>query len=127
MGRNADLVQPGHQIFRDPVVEHALAGDDAALLVVEGAGIVLEILHQRARLRALEQDLRLAFINAAAPGHGGLPNKAAEWRNKMGTSLGPMRSALLRSEEHTSALQSLMRISYAVFCLKKKKRNMNTI
>src|SRR3546814_2884322 len=31
------------------------------------------------------------------------------------------RSALARSEEHTSELQSLMRISYAVFCLKKKK------
>src|SRR3546814_9412601 len=31
--------------------------------------------------------------------------------------------ALARSEEHTSELQSLMRISYAVFCLKKKKTN----
>src|SRR3546814_9263087 len=30
-------------------------------------------------------------------------------------------AAALRSEEHTSELQSLMRISYAVFCLKKKK------
>src|SRR3546814_1914974 len=30
---------------------------------------------------------------------------------------------LARSEEHTSELQSLMRISYAVFCLKKKKKN----
>src|SRR3546814_2283460 len=30
--------------------------------------------------------------------------------------------ALARSEEHTSELQSLMRISYAVFCLKKKKK-----
>src|SRR3546814_4411438 len=29
----------------------------------------------------------------------------------------------IRSEEHTSELQSLMRISYAVFCLKKKKRS----
>src|SRR3546814_7720222 len=29
----------------------------------------------------------------------------------------------IRSEEHTSELQSLMRISYAVFCLKKKKKN----
>src|SRR3546814_2970298 len=29
----------------------------------------------------------------------------------------------VRSEEHTSELQSLMRISYAVFCLKKKKHN----
>src|SRR3546814_7306832 len=31
--------------------------------------------------------------------------------------------ARYRSEEHTSELQSLMRISYAVFCLKKKKKN----
>src|SRR3546814_2585442 len=31
-----------------------------------------------------------------------------------------------RSEEHTSELQSLMRISYAVFCLKKKKQNKQT-
>src|SRR3546814_1935672 len=31
-----------------------------------------------------------------------------------------------RSEEHTSELQSLMRISYAVFCLKKKKQNTQT-
>src|SRR3546814_1388315 len=33
------------------------------------------------------------------------------------------RPAVTRSEEHTSELQSLMRISYAVFCLKKKKSN----
>src|SRR3546814_8309000 len=32
------------------------------------------------------------------------------------------RGRLARSEEHTSELQSLMRISYAVFCLKKKKK-----
>src|SRR3546814_8835863 len=31
-------------------------------------------------------------------------------------------TGILRSEEHTSELQSLMRISYAVFCLKKKKQ-----
>src|SRR3546814_12858801 len=35
----------------------------------------------------------------------------------------PTRHA--RSEEHTSALQSLMRTSYAVFCLKKKKKHIN--
>src|SRR3546814_2761952 len=33
-----------------------------------------------------------------------------------------MRPLVLRSEEHTSELQSLMRISYAVFCLKKNKQ-----
>src|SRR3546814_6776796 len=32
------------------------------------------------------------------------------------------RVRTMRSEEHTSELQSLMRISYAVFCLKKKKK-----
>src|SRR3546814_4580201 len=36
------------------------------------------------------------------------------------------RRILRRSEEQTSELQSLMRISYAVFCLKKKNKNMKT-
>src|SRR3546814_8828901 len=35
----------------------------------------------------------------------------------------PVQACRMRSEEHTSELQSLMRISYAVFCLKKKKTN----
>src|SRR3546814_8361371 len=39
--------------------------------------------------------------------------------------LPPRLQIILRSEEHTSELQSLMRISYAVFCLK-KKTNYNT-
>src|SRR3546814_7992125 len=47
--------------------------------------------------------------------------------NKSGYLAGNMciegqRKNFERSEEHTSELQSLMRISYAVFCLKKKKR-----
>src|SRR3546814_1591660 len=37
----------------------------------------------------------------------------------------PVPAEWLRSEEHTSELQSLMRISYAVFCLKKKKNTRN--
>src|SRR3546814_7074061 len=45
-----------------------------------------------------------------------------------GNKVGPVAqwlelAAHNRSEEHTSELQSLMRISYAVFCLKKKKHN----
>src|SRR3546814_5026206 len=36
--------------------------------------------------------------------------------------LGPSLTNAMRSEEHTSELQSLMRISYAVFCLQKKKK-----
>src|SRR3546814_1673237 len=38
---------------------------------------------------------------------------------------GAVQGDLQRSEEHTSELQSLMRISYAVFCLKKKKKKNN--
>src|SRR3546814_2648001 len=46
--------------------------------------------------------------------------------NSVATALvdaGLGHQAKVRSEEHTSALQSLMRSSYAVFCLKKKKKN----
>src|SRR3546814_5788334 len=42
-------------------------------------------------------------------------------KSKSSSLRSPPSSALRRSEEHTSELQSLMRISYAVFCLKKKK------
>src|SRR3546814_9341030 len=38
-----------------------------------------------------------------------------------------MGSCFLRSEEHTSELKALMRISYAVFCLTKQKRKMQRI
>src|SRR3546814_2451962 len=57
------------------------------------------------------------------------------WNTKVGDRdvlLVELRHELLskrteRSEEHTSELQSLMRISYAVFCLKKKKRSKKLI
>src|SRR3546814_2580331 len=42
--------------------------------------------------------------------------------NGAGTADDPVWQERRRSEEHTSELQSLMRISYAVFCLKKKKK-----
>src|SRR3546814_7821306 len=42
------------------------------------------------------------------------------------TAIDLLNSIVQRSEEHTSELQSLMRISYAVFCLKKKKKNKKT-
>src|SRR3546814_2888368 len=54
-------------------------------------------------------------------------SKAGYGRVVLTSSIGGLYS--IRSEEHTSELQSLMRISYAVFCLKKnkKKRYTNTI
>src|SRR3546814_3924777 len=57
--------------------------------------------------------------------------RAAHWRSRHGasqlfrqarTTVRPSVEGRYRSEEHTSELQSLMRISYAVFCLTKKKR-----
>src|SRR3546814_9007922 len=54
-----------------------------------------------------------------ASGKGGIIRRmAAEW---------DPRYFEVRSEEHTSELQSLMRISYAVFCLKKKNQHKNRI
>src|SRR3546814_8760622 len=49
----------------------------------------------------------------------GIGHVAAQFARDIGQSL--FRHTPYRSEEHTSELQSLMRISYAVFCLKKKK------
>src|SRR3546814_4504458 len=57
----------------------------------------------------------------------------AHFFERGGHGFGLMKSAGLpvaiwpRSEEHTSELQSLMRISYAVFCLKKKKTDTQTL
>src|SRR3546814_6223270 len=51
---------------------------------------------------------------------GDLYSTAITWNTNKYKSEAPQRS-----EEHTSELQSLMRISYAVFCLKKKKRKSN--
>src|SRR3546814_5769914 len=47
--------------------------------------------------------------------------------SKDGDAVGQGQRFTLRSEEHTSELQSLMRISYAVFCLKKKKQVKNRL
>src|SRR3546814_9027377 len=67
--------------------------------------------HRRPRRRARQADRR---DRTAAEKSRGVP---APW-NSTGQGL-----FALRSEEHTSELQSLMRNSYAVFCLKKKKYN----
>src|SRR3546814_4542623 len=58
--------------------------------------------------------------------HGGAPRKERDERGERSQRRLEV-SAALRSEEHTSELQSLMRISYAVFCLKKKNKKKVTI
>src|SRR3546814_1104723 len=57
--------------------------------------------------------------------HWARPQRQVRCAEPAGARLGEdavQRRRRLRSEEHTSELQSLMRISYAVFCLKKKKQ-----
>src|SRR3546814_6906094 len=51
--------------------------------------------------------------------------KALDLGTATGHPVNPNRKPFERSEEHTSELQSLMRISYAVFCLKKKKHKLH--
>src|SRR3546814_6721979 len=75
---------------------------------------------------------RPVYMGAAAQGQGGNPRRGMDakvtGRSKAVHSMtgfarrdGGDAAVSWRSEEHTSELQSLMRISYAVFCLKKKK------
>src|SRR3546814_1412572 len=72
-----------------------------------------------------EPDQRIADVADRAVGHQaldvGLADRGERAQGHGGDGDEP------RSEEHTSELQSLMRISYAVFCLKKKKKMKTTL
>src|SRR3546814_4859318 len=52
-------------------------------------------------------------------------HRARDQHDEFGVARVMLQDYRRRSEEHTSELQSLMRISYAVFCLKKKKTRQN--
>src|SRR3546814_3811795 len=66
-------------------------------------------------------------LNARVPGIIGRHRELAEAEladvRKLYAEARTTQQPLIRSEEHTSELQSLMRISYAVFCLKKKTKH----
>src|SRR3546814_6334311 len=69
-------------------------------------------------------------VNAVAPGWIDTASASA-YERRLGAATPVGRSGTAdevahRSEEHTSELQSLMRISYAVFCLKKKNKTTKT-
>src|SRR3546814_1604436 len=90
-------------------VRHAIAGD-------LDPKRTLDVLHERmgGKQRMAKADLaRLVLLCA-----DDLDGELKQARRQI-----PRRGKGKRSEEHTSELQSLMRISYAVFCLKKKKRH----
>src|SRR3546814_5170422 len=65
-------------------------------------------------LKPLTRDLNAMIVSEH--------NQQTRYRNALGDLAHSLKTPLARSEEHTSELQSLMRISYAVFCLKKKNK-----
>src|SRR3546814_6627632 len=107
----------------------------------------LDELGAAAKLRAFRdangalRDLSFDTISAAGP-NGALPHYKVDETTNRAVETGTLylvdsgghyddgttditRTIAIRSEEHTSELQSLMRTSYAVFCLKKKTTNTN--
>src|SRR3546814_1924328 len=98
---------------------------------VRAAGHPQRHLGNRRRRHFCRVVLRLP--HGARPGAGGAVDATGGTLGRAATdpsSLDGVQSRALRrlpgrSEEHTSELQSLMRISYAVFCLKKKKKTYN--
>src|SRR3546814_11667298 len=80
----------------------------------DGSGAGSDVSRHR-RHRDLHAQLT---AHSKAPDHEPRP----QHHRQLPRSLHKLHRQRVRSEEHTSELQSLMRISYAVFCLKKKKR-----
>src|SRR3546814_5180190 len=70
--------------------------------------------------------LKIPAVLTAGPYGGGIVNLPALVIALLVTWLLMIGTTESRSEEHTSELQSLMRTSYAVFCLKKKKKMKNS-
>src|SRR3546814_6529092 len=91
--------------------------------VAEGPARPLQLRGHDADLRVAgrRRGLRSRLARRGQPGRGSRQAEAAEAALRQ-----PGRHLAGRSEEHTSELQSLMRISYAVFCLKKKTVHTNT-
>src|SRR3546814_4397517 len=82
----------------------------------EGAAGMVQLVRDDAEAVDLDRLVRRDGVEAD------VRRQRIEWHGERGRAvLAAERLLGIRSEEHTSELQSLMRISYAVFCLKKKK------
>src|SRR3546814_10056100 len=91
-----------------------MAADEAGIMKDEVAGRLAERMALERR-----EEVRDALGGSAAV----WAQEAVLWAAVVPDRGGVEQSGDARSEEHTSELQSLMRISYAVFCLQKKKQN----
>src|SRR3546814_9443917 len=113
-----DRLDHGNRSLEDPLLTAKLARRATTLTVCPLSNLklcVVDDLDDHPISRMLKSGLR-ATVNSDDPAYfGGYVND--NFRALAATG----RLDRDRSEEHTSELQSLMRISYAVFCLKKKK------
>src|SRR3546814_8050166 len=105
----------------DGVVTH-LPAEAREVFDVSGAGDTVVSTLAAALGAGLPLVDAAGFANAAAGLVVGKVGTAVVYRDELAAKLRERK----RSEEHTSELQSLMRISYAVFCLKKKNNKKTT-
>src|SRR3546814_10563757 len=118
---------PSHQLIRETVAQPVSVGPDRFLHVSIGYGRHTDrqshdkhcneslIPRSNIRLRPVNEGVREAVDRLM------VHIQAVRYQAEFGQDARSENAA--RSEEHTSELQSLMRISYAVFCLKKKNTN----
>src|SRR3546814_4200493 len=109
-----DTLFPYTTLFRSVPSDIPGGEDEIMLSIVREPGATLQpaeiLVHARLHMPRFAQPRYLAFVDD-------LPRTETEKVSKA-----VLRAAgVIRSEEHMSELQSLMRLSYAVYCLKKKK------
>src|SRR3546814_8700706 len=97
-----------------------------AAIAVDSAARLSELNHSRFIIAAVSQTRRSGFLWIATSGRGHYGRRRLTRHHPQYLRTPVPADNRRRSEEHTSELQSLMRISYAVFCLKKKKPNKQT-
>src|SRR3546814_5605021 len=108
-------------LFAHPIKEIRQIADEVGAIVLFDAAHMSGMIAGKAWQQPLQEGAHLMTMSTykSLGGHAGgliVTNDAA-----LAKKLEAIAFPGLRSEEHTSELQSLMRISYAVFCLKKNK------
>src|SRR3546814_2547597 len=102
-----------------------VAASDASVLITGESGTGKEVMARFLHTKSKRAQQSFISVNCAA-----IPESLLEselFGHEKGAFTGAVTRRIgKRSEEHTSELQSLMRISYAVFCLKKKNKTTKT-
>src|SRR3546814_3587683 len=118
IGAVEQLLQGGQEIVGHRAAQAAVGQLDDVVIRAIGTAAGLQQL-------AIDADLAEFVDDQRQPAAPGVAQQVADQRGLAGAEKAGDHGGgnfADRSEEHTSELQSLMRISYAVFCLKKKNR-----